>query len=39
MSDRYETPSWDDEPDDLATHSPETRSPVAGEPRAAPRAA
>jgi len=28
MSDRYETPSWGDEPDDLAT-----RSPVAGEPR------
>ena len=22
MSDRYETPSWDDEPDDLATRSP-----------------
>src|SRR6476646_1731591 len=28
MSDRYETPSWGDEPDDLAT-----RTPVAGEPR------
>src|SRR4051794_30730962 len=28
MSDRYETPSWGDEPDDSAT-----RSPVAGEPR------
>ena len=28
MSDRYETPSWDDEPDDLA----DAERPVAGEP-------
>ena len=33
MSDRYETPSWGDEPDDLAT-----RSPVAGERRIEPGA-
>ena len=26
MSDRYETPSWDDEPDDLETRSPATRT-------------
>ena len=25
MSDRYETPSWGDEPDDLATHSPDAQ--------------
>ena len=34
MSDRYETPSWGDEPDDRAT-----RSPVAGDPREPRRAA
>ncbi len=27
MSDRYETPSWDDEPDDLATRNPATDAP------------
>jgi 6,7-dimethyl-8-ribityllumazine synthase len=28
MSDRYETPSWDDEPDDLATRSPDPDAPA-----------